>query len=154
RRVDVAVVEVGLGGRYDATNVLTPLAVALGPISLDHTSVLGRSVREIAGDKVGIFRPATPVVGAPQVEEAERAIQAAGEALSGPLWWVREEPRSAAPVCFAPIEWGLEGGRFDLATPRRSYRGLHVPLIGRHQLVNAATSVALIDAVAGAGLPV
>ena len=154
RRVDAAVIEVGLGGRYDSTNVLAPLAIALGSISLDHMSVLGGSVREIAQDKVGIFRRATPVVVAPQVAAAEAVIHAEAEALPCPLWWVREGRGEDAAVSFAPIRWGLDGGRFDLTTPRRSYRELHVALLGRHQLLNAAVSVALIDALAEKGFPV
>lgn len=152
RRVDVAVIEVGLGGRYDATNVLSPLAIALGPISLDHTSVLGGSIGEIARDKVGIFRRGTPAVVAPQPPEAEEVIRAAGEGLPCPVWWVREG--GASPVRYTPIAWNRSGGCFDLVTPRRSYRELRLSLLGAHQLVNGAVSVALIDAVDGAGLPV
>lgn len=159
RRVEVAVVEVGLGGRWDSTNVLDPLAVALGPISLDHTSVLGSSVREIAGDKVGIFRRGAPAVIAPQLPEAEAVIRSAGEELPCPLWWVRAAPGQEGTglgslVSYTPLGWGLGGGRLDVTTPRSTYRGLRFPLLGEHQLANAAVSVALVDAAAGRGLRV
>ncbi len=74
--VDIAVIEVGLGGRLDTTRVITPVVCALTPISLDHMEVLGSTVRQIASDKVGILRPGTPLVTAPQVEEAEAVIEA------------------------------------------------------------------------------
>ena len=72
--VDYAVVEVGLGGRLDSTNVITPVLSVITSISLDHTGVLGDTLREIAAEKAGIIKKGVPVVSYPQEEEAERVI--------------------------------------------------------------------------------
>src|SRR5690606_6487380 len=71
QEVDVAVVEVGLGGRLDATNVLQPLVSVITHLELEHTALLGNSLREIAAEKGGIVKPGVPVVSAPQAPEAQ-----------------------------------------------------------------------------------
>lgn len=75
-RVDIGIIEVGLGGRLDTTRVVEAVVTALTPISLDHREILGDTIELIASDKVGILRPGTPLVTAPQMEEAERVIEA------------------------------------------------------------------------------
>lgn len=74
KQVDVAVLETGLGGRLDATNVVTPLVSVLTPIGLDHTHVLGKTLSVVAGEKAGIIKPGVPVVCAPQKEQAFKVI--------------------------------------------------------------------------------
>ena len=163
-RVDVAVVEVGLGGRLDSTNIVRSQAVAIGPISLDHTSVLGPDIASIAREKAGIFKPGVPAVIAPQPPEAERVLDEAAGHGSTPLVWVREEQRESPPrkgpgmggseARYTVIDWGPQGGRFRLETPRRVYADLHTSLLGLHQVQNAAVAVTLIDALAEAGFAV
>ncbi|TES90646.1 MAG: bifunctional folylpolyglutamate synthase/dihydrofolate synthase, partial [Anaerolineales bacterium] len=75
QEVDIAVVEVGLGGRLDSTNIITPLVSVITSISLDHTFVLGDTIPEIAAEKGGIIKPGVPVVSAPQVAEALQTLQ-------------------------------------------------------------------------------
>ena len=83
--VDVAVVEVGLGGRWDSTNVVRPAVSVITPIGLDHTNRLGTTVAEIAGDKAGIIRRGVPVVSARQLSEAAQVIAGEAEARGAPL---------------------------------------------------------------------
>src|SRR3972149_11028748 len=87
--VDIAVVEVGLGGRLDTTNVVLPAVTVLTPIDLDHTAVLGATVREIAADKCGVIRAGVPVASAPQSDEAWRGIEGTAGRLGAPLALVR-----------------------------------------------------------------
>lgn len=89
-RVDVAVIEVGLGGRYDATNVLrAPLAVVFGPIALDHTAILGPTVAAIAEDKAGIIKTGVPVISVVQSPPARDAIVRAARAAGSAIHWAR-----------------------------------------------------------------
>jgi dihydrofolate synthase/folylpolyglutamate synthase len=86
QRVDIAVVEVGLGGRYDCANALTPLVSVISSISYDHMKILGSTLTEIAGDKAGILKPGVPAVSAPQHPEAAAAIARAARETGTPLW--------------------------------------------------------------------
>lgn len=155
--VDVAVVEVGLGGRLDATNVVHSRGVAIGPISYDHTAILGNDLASIAREKAGIFRPGVPAVIAPQPPEAARAFAEVARSLPAPLVWVGEAgagPGGAATARCEVVDWDASGGRFHLETPRRRYRELHTPLLGYHQIQNAAVAVTLVDALNDAGFQI
>jgi len=133
---DVLLLEVGLGGRLDATNVVAnPLVSVITPISLDHEKFLGATLPEIAGEKAGIIKPGVPVVVAPQPDEAMGVIE-------------RQAARKRAELFVAGREWNAgeergrlvfqdEGGLLDLPPPR---------LVGRHQYVNAGTAVAALRA--------
>jgi dihydrofolate synthase/folylpolyglutamate synthase len=142
-KVDVAVVEVGMGGRLDATNVVAPLACAVTNVSLDHTAILGSTVAEIAREKAGILKPGVPAVVAPQRPSAAKAIRAAARKAKAPLWWVGREVEL--------LEGGADGA-FTVRTPGKEYAGLSVPLWGAHQRQNAAVAVALVELAASAGL--
>lgn len=137
--VDRAVLEVGIGGRLDATNVCWPQVSVITPISYDHTDVLGQTLREIASEKAGIVRPRGTVVLAPQRPEAEEVLLATCRALEARTVWVGEDVRVEVDHS------GLEGVRVSVATPTGRYPGLHVPLLGRHQATNAAVAVAAAE---------
>ena len=164
REVDVAVVEVGLGGRLDSTNVVHSAAVAITPVSLDHTAVLGADLPTIAAEKAGIFRPGVPAVIAPQAPEAEAVFAAAAQRVGCPLVWVREVDEAALEnskpaassrgAYFRILSWGMDGGRLDVWTPERSYRDVRVGLLGRHQVQNAAVAVSLLTVLAQRGFPI
>ena len=138
--VDAAVVEVGLGGRLDATNVLDPLVTVITPISLDHTDWLGTTVAAIAREKGGIIKPGRPVVVAPQPADALSALRGIAAARGAP--WVSVE--EAARVETAVIS--VEGQRVTVATPRRIYAEIALPLLGAHQRVNLATALLALEA--------
>lgn len=86
RQVDLAVMEIGLGGRYDSVNVLTPLVAVISSISYDHVAILGATLREIAWNKAGIIKPGVPAVTVPQVPEAGAVIAAEAAALGAELY--------------------------------------------------------------------
>jgi len=141
--VDVAVVEVGLGGRLDATNVLTPAVSVITSISLDHTYLLGDTLGEIAREKAGIIKPNIPTVSAPQRAEAIQVIQSISQERDAPLVEVGRdwdyEP--------GPTDW--DGQRF---TARRVSDGgsdlsgdYRISLLGRHQLENATSALVALD---------
>ena len=150
-KVDVAVVEVGLGGRLDSTNVVDSRVVALGPTALDHTAVLGPDLASIAREKAGIFRKGVPAVIAPQPPEALEVYRAAAEDAGTPLYVVRRREnwesgeRPSGEVWYREVAWGPGGGRLDVLTEQREYRDLEISLLGRHQLQNAAVAVGALD---------
>lgn len=86
QKVDLAVLEIGLGGRFDSVNVVTPLVSAISSISYDHMAILGNSLAEIAWNKAGIIKPGVPVVSVPQAAEAATVIAAEAHLQGAPLW--------------------------------------------------------------------
>ncbi len=145
RAVDAAVIEVGLGGRLDATNVIEPRVAVITNIALEHEQYLGRTLAAIAGEKAGIVKARVPVVTAARGDALDAIRQRAGHLL--------------APVIFVPeaYRWevrasGLGGHTVDLEGPRRRYDGLHIALPGRHQVENAVLAVAAAEAVEDQGL--
>jgi len=151
RAIDIAVVEVGLGGRLDATNVITPLVSVITSLSYDHTAILGDSLADIAREKGGIIKPGVPVVCAPQPEEAVSVIQQICEERGAPLILVGRDWR------WSPGETTWKGQSFS-AYPTTLPSGEHsgpeywIPLLGRHQLVNATTVLAAMDQLQRQGL--
>ncbi len=140
--VDVAVVEVGLGGRLDATNVLVPDVSVITAISLDHTLQLGEVLGAIAAEKAGIVKPGVPVVSQPQPPDAMAVIEDACRAAEAPLVVVGRE----VTYTWSPAEeGGRRGCEMTVRTPDATYGSLFVPLMGEHQAVNAATAVAAAE---------
>jgi dihydrofolate synthase/folylpolyglutamate synthase len=142
--VEVAVVEVGLGGRLDATNVVTPEVSVITSLSLDHTYLLGDTLAEIAYEKAGIIKPGVPVVMAPQKDEGRRVIEAVSRERRAPLVEIgRDWTYTPGPV-------SLEGQSFTIARaadpPSPLSDTYWIPLLGRHQLENAATAIATLAA--------
>jgi dihydrofolate synthase/folylpolyglutamate synthase len=144
---EVAVIEVGLGGRFDATNVITPQVSVVTNVSLEHQEYLGRTLPEIAGEKAGIVKPGVPVVTATRGEGSEVIRQAAAE-RGAPLIPIQEV------YTWTIRESGLAGQTFDLAGPARRYAGLRIPLAGRHQTENAVAAIAAAEALEAQGLRV
>ena len=145
--VDFQTIEVGLGGRLDATNVVTPEVCAITSVSLDHMAILGDTVEEIAADKAGIIKPGVPVVVAPQKPGALEVILAAAQEKKSPVmligrdvtWKYLGKARGSGEAQVAEIA-GLRG-RFNPI----------IPLPGRHQLENAAVAVGVVEALTGMG---
>ncbi|HEU6451968.1 MAG TPA: folylpolyglutamate synthase/dihydrofolate synthase family protein [Gemmatimonadaceae bacterium] len=144
-RVDVAVVEVGLGGRLDATNVLTPLATAVTSIGMDHMQYLGDTIEQIAAEKAGIFKAGVPAAvgdGNGAIRELlatlARAAGASEQLVIGDHWVVDDIAVSSAGTSFSIIE---------RASGRR--RELRTSLVGRHQASNAAVALAMLRLAGG-----
>ncbi|HEX2278417.1 MAG TPA: folylpolyglutamate synthase/dihydrofolate synthase family protein [Candidatus Tectomicrobia bacterium] len=146
--VDLAVLEVGLGGRLDATNVATPLVSVITSISFDHVEVLGDTIPKIAREKAGIIKPHGLTVVAPQRPEALAVIRDVCTARDARLVEVARELR------WQPRHYGWEGSVVDLESTRRTYPKLEVPLAGPHQLLNAATAIATAEQLEAQGLPI
>jgi dihydrofolate synthase/folylpolyglutamate synthase len=134
------VLEVGMGGRQDATSVVEEKDVAvIGPISLEHTAILGDTVEKIAAEKAAIIRPACPVVMAPQpFPQAAAVIRRQATDVGAPLVDVAES------YSWQRLAWDLSGQSLRLDGPR-GRRELWLPLLGAHQLENAAAAAAAID---------
>lgn len=137
--VDAVSLEVGLGGRYDATNVVDPLVSVITSIGLDHQDQLGESIREIANEKAGIIKEKGIVVSAAGSEEAQEVIR---EVCGRKRAFLVEVGRD---VTWTPLSASLKGQWFSLKSFRRSYDELFIPLVGPHQLVNAATAVTALE---------
>jgi dihydrofolate synthase / folylpolyglutamate synthase len=147
-QVDVAVVEVGLGGRLDATNVLSPLVSVITSLSLDHTKLLGNTLAQIAYEKGGIIKPGIPLITAPQPDEAlQKLVQITDE--------------RAAPITVVGQKWNYSGDKIDspIGTQRLLIKQSPSPdfiphgaafqfaLAGEHQLENGTVALAALDMV-------
>ena len=141
--VDVAVVEVGLGGRLDATNVLTPEVSVITSLSLEHTYLLGNTLGEIAYEKAGIIKPGIPAVSAPQRAEAIKVLETVSQERGAPLVEVGRD------WDYDPGPANLDGQAFSVRRISGGNSKLDgeywTPLLGRHQLENAASCVAALE---------
>ncbi len=154
---DLVVLEVGLGGRLDATNVVRPLVSVITNISLDHTDVLGGTVEEVAGEKGGIIKAAVPVLTGAADERAQRVIAELCRERGSPLLYAFPAGVSTPAegnTAFGELRRIESDGQFlDYRGFARSYRELQIPLRGRHQIANAAVAVAALELLAGRGFP-
>lgn len=139
RRVDFQVLEVGLGGRLDATNVVMPRIAVITSISLDHAEVLGDSLAKIAGEKAGIIKPGTLVISAPQPCEVEGVIEEVCRSKGVSLITVGRD------VTWRKLKSDLSGQFFEVKGKAGNHK-LIIPLLGEHQLENAAVAVAALEA--------
>jgi dihydrofolate synthase / folylpolyglutamate synthase len=145
-RVDVAVIEVGLGGRLDGTNLLQPLASVITSVGYDHTDVLGNTLEAIAREKAGIARAGVPFVVAATQPEALRTLEQCAARVGAPLVRVRdvisiEEPAAAATTQPPP---GSFAQAFAVVTARARY-AVSLPVHGLFQMTNAATAIAVLE---------
>jgi len=149
QKVDLAVLEVGLGGRLDATNICEPVVTAITPIGFDHQQYLGDTLASIAGEKAGIVKPGAPVVIAPQAGEAMNAIIARCEELNAPII------ETSDPFDIKAVD-GVENiGRY-----RFRYRAqldeyaARLSLRGRHQITNALVAIHIAERLRIAGFDI
>jgi len=126
--VQTAVLEVGLGGRLDATNIVLPELCVISPIDFDHEAWLGRGLDAIAGEKAGILKPGVPAVFARQRPEVAPTLHARAREVGAPVTRVEDWP-------IRQLEMDARGSRFELGPLR-----IECPLAGEHQVENAATA--------------
>jgi dihydrofolate synthase / folylpolyglutamate synthase len=153
--VQIAVMEVGLGGRLDATNVCRPEVTVITTISRDHTTLLGSTTAEIAAEKAGIVKPGVPLISGVTADEPRGVIEAICRRQGAPLvalnrdlhveyhpgvWAGGSKTRPQPPAA------GQSDGTVDVQTPWRRWTGLPVPLAGAHQGQNAGLAVCAMDA--------
>jgi dihydrofolate synthase/folylpolyglutamate synthase len=164
-KVEIAVLEVGMGGRLDATNVIDPLVSVITDISLDHQDFLGDTVGEIANEKAGIIRPGGIVVTLPQHPQANdvignKILELGAKAVSAVPYVPPVSPGSEE--YFNPFHSKAYPGEESAFVPRSRYRvevmgkeiAVETPLIGRHQLRNVALAIATAEELAKQGFPV
>lgn len=136
-RVDAAVLEVGLGGRLDATNVVKPAVTVITSLSYDHMAVLGDTLAKIAAEKAGIIKEGVPVVSAPQKEEALQVLLKVSRQRRAPFTLVGRD------VTFKPLNHSLDGQTLRIGG-REEALTLTIPLLGSHQVQNAAIAAAAL----------
>lgn len=148
KKVDIAIIEVGLGGTLDATNVINPLVAVITNVDLDHTEILGNTIEKIAADKAGIIKNNIDVVTAvkqPTIfeiiknrcQEKKATVTSVGDADLRPLHW--------DTIYYKIQSSTIRGSIFTIKTPEKQYSDLHLSLLGRHQVVNAACAVAAVE---------
>ncbi len=138
RNVDFAVVEVGLGGRLDATNIITPEISGIVTVDLEHTNILGNTIADIAREKAGIIKPNVPVVVGEQKKEALEVIRKIAESKNAAYHNVHEE------CSVSDLSMELHSMQFKAATPLREYE-IELPLVGRHQITNALVAIRIAE---------
>lgn len=149
QQVDVAVIEVGLGGRIDSTNVVDPLVAVITSISFDHTQILGNTLAQIATEKAGIIKTGKPVVMAKQMAEAAESIKAIASTKNAPIIDVDQQTDCRL------IASDLQGQTLGLSTrddPAEII--ITLPLLGAHQRENAAAAYAALMVCHQHGLPI
>lgn len=140
----LVVLETGLGGRLDATNVVTPLVSAITRIDFDHTTYLGDSLAAIAAEKAGIIKPGRPVVCGAMPGEAGDVIRRTASECGAPL------TDASAAVTVTAGAADLDGQKLDISTQDAAYGACRMPLLGKHQVENVATAVAVLETAARA----
>ncbi len=133
-KVDVGVIEVGMGGRLDATNVVSPIVTSIVTVGLDHTEHLGPDHASIAGEKAGIVKPAVPVVLGPLTHDAMAVVRSVAVERGAPLSIFGEDFHASG-----------RPSAFDYRGDGKVREGLRLALAGDHQVVNAAVALRIVD---------
>jgi len=148
-KVSIAVIETGLGGRLDSTNVIKPKVVGITSLSIDHQQQLGDTIDSIAKEKAGIFKRGVPVVTVQQEPEAMRVLRSRASSLKAPL------SVTGSDIDFSyRFETSREDGphtRICLTTQTSKFEHLRVPLYGKHQAINCGLALAMLDKLKSSG---
>ena len=148
--VDIAVVEVGLGGRLDSTNVITPEVTVITRIDYDHTHLLGRTLEKIATEKAGLIKRGIPVVTCEQERAVDTLLREKAEEMGAPITVLNKEIDFSCRFS-ASGELG-PSSHVCVATPHNHFMHLPVPLPGEHQAINCGLALAVIDALKQGGM--
>ena len=139
QKVDIAVLEVGLGGRLDATNVVDPITIGITPISFDHTDKLGSTLESIAKEKCGIIKDNAIVISAEQDAKVVNCIHRVADEKRAKLYEVGKN------ILYEPLTMAPDRQIFNVRGIFEEYASLTSPLLGRHQLANAATAIGIVE---------
>lgn len=152
QKVDIAVIETGLGGRLDSTNVIKPEVTAITSISKDHTQQLGNTLAKIAEEKAGIFKHGIPAVTVVQDPDVEATLQRVAAKVGAPL----DITGKSIEFSFRFESSRLQGPHnfICLTTPNSKFEHLPVPLLGEHQAINCGLALSVIDKLKTRGLPI
>ena len=140
--VDWGVIEVGVGGRYDPTNVITPAVSVITNVDIDHVKTLGTTIDAISDHKAGIIKAGVPVVTGSSDARVLAIIAAEAEAQGAPLY------RLGQDFDVVLHDMDSDGLRIDVHAPNQTFKGIQVPLSGSYQALNAACTLAALDVVA------
>ena len=143
QKVDIAVLETGLGGRLDCTNVVKPEVCGLVNISMDHMEFLGNTISAIAEEKAGIIKEGVPVVSAPQTKEVKRIFKRVAESANAPLFFSGDDYEYT--YRFESSRASGPQARICISTPTSHWEHLAVPLVGEHQAVNCGVAMGILD---------
>jgi dihydrofolate synthase/folylpolyglutamate synthase len=149
QKVQIAIIETGLGGRLDSTNVIKPEVTAITSISKDHMAQLGNTLGKIAAEKGGIFKHNVPALSVMQDPDAEAALKAAAEKVGAPLEVVGKEIEFS--YRFESSRMLGPHNRVCLTTANTKFEHLAVPLVGEHQAINCGLALSIIDKLKGRG---
>src|SRR5438552_3735883 len=153
RKVDVAVIEVGLGGRFDSTNVCRPLVSIITSISFDHMQQLGNRLANIAMEKAGIVKPGRPTVSGVTAPEARQVIKSICEERNSNLDQLgRDFNYQYQPGCVDTSVSRNQSSRVRIRTRQRAWPAIELSLLGEHQAANAAVAVACVERLREEGL--
>jgi dihydrofolate synthase/folylpolyglutamate synthase len=150
--VDVGVIEVGLGGLLDCTNVITPEVAAVTTIGYDHTEILGDTLEQIAAQKAGIFKPGVPALAIHQDAKVLKVFRDAAATVGCPIQIVGEDIEFSARTEHQPGQGPV--GRVNLTTDRHEFEHVPVPLRGEHQALNCGLALAVVDKLSERGFHV
>ncbi|UCG57094.1 MAG: bifunctional folylpolyglutamate synthase/dihydrofolate synthase [Phycisphaerales bacterium] len=149
KKIDIAVIETGLGGRLDSTNVIQPKVIGITSLSIDHQHQLGMTIGSIAKEKAGVFKRAVPAITVQQEPEAMSVLKSRATAVKAPL------SVTGGDIDFSyRFETSREHGphtRICLTTPTSKFEHLRVPLHGRHQAINCGLALAMLDKLKSSG---
>ncbi len=152
KKIDIAVVETGLGGRLDSTNVINPEVTAITSLSKDHMAQLGSTVQKIAEEKAGIFKRGIPAISVSQDPEVEEVLKRIAEKVGAPLditgKTIEFSYRFESSRMLGPHN------RVCLTTPSSKFEHLAVPLLGEHQAINCGLALSVIDRLKGRGFAI
>jgi dihydrofolate synthase/folylpolyglutamate synthase len=141
--VDIAIIETGLGGRLDSTNVITPLMTLITQIDLDHTNILGDTVQKIATEKAGIFKSSIPAISAQQTNEVADVLKEIAEEIGTEVKIISRDIEFSAR--FGGGTDGKQHTRICVITEESQFMHVPVPLHGEHQATNCALAISAID---------
>lgn len=151
-KVDIAVIETGLGGRLDSTNVIKPEVAAITSISKDHMAQLGNTLAKIAGEKAGIFKTGVPALSVTQDPEAEAVLKEVADKVGAPFDVVGKSIEFS--YRFESSRMQGPHNRVCLTTPNTKFEHLAVPLFGEHQAINCGLALSVIDRLKTRGLAI
>jgi len=142
--VDFTVVEVGLGGRLDATNVVNPLVSVITNVALEHTHILGDTIGEIAKEKAGIIKKGGILLTASEEEDATLVFKDVCKTKNSKFILVGDNSNN--DIKYEKVNSTINGQKFNLETSNGKFENLYIPLLGKHQILNASLAVGAIEA--------
>ncbi|MFO0840200.1 MAG: folylpolyglutamate synthase/dihydrofolate synthase family protein [Phycisphaerae bacterium] len=150
--VDIAVIETGLGGRLDSTNVIRPEVCGITSISYDHMAQLGNKLEQIAAEKAGIFKSGVPVIVAPQPTSVKRVLVDTAQRVGSPIRVLGDDLEFS--FRFESSRLSGPQTRVCMSTPMSRFDHVHVPLLGEHQAYNCGVALGMIDALRQRGFTI